>query len=140
MYAKKERKIPGSVLKPHSPYVHLVQSNALRTGQKTVRVFFPYPQYCFKIQTSESFLQVIDQARVISDSDDRQIKKIHQFRMMDKNMALGFKVHDSTHIYNSVVNTMKAAGIRIVPPNSSKYNCLWTGMCKPEQLKIASKY
>jgi|TARA_B110000285_G_scaffold230516_1_gene297281 hypothetical protein len=52
--------------------------------------------------------------------------------MMDKNMTLGFKVHDSTHIYNSVVNTMKAAGIRIVPPNSSKWNVLWTGMCKPE--------
>ena len=65
---------------------------------------------------------------------------IHQYRMMDKNMTLGFKVHDSTHIYNSVVNTMKAAGIRIVPPNSSKWNILWTGLCKPEQLKIASKY
>jgi len=24
MFAKKERKIPGSVMKPHSPYVHLV--------------------------------------------------------------------------------------------------------------------
>lgn len=55
-------------------------------------------------------------------------------------MAMGFKVHDSTHIYNSVVNTMKAAGVRIVPPNSSKYNIIWTGMTKPEQLKIASKY
>lgn len=60
--------------------------------------------------------------------------------MMDKNMTLGFKVHDSTHIYNSVVNTMKAAGIRIVPPNSSKYNILWTGVCRPEQLKIATKF
>ena len=30
MYAKKERKIPGSVLKPHSPYAHLVQSNIMR--------------------------------------------------------------------------------------------------------------
>ena len=27
MFAKKERKIPGSVMKPHNPYVHLVQSN-----------------------------------------------------------------------------------------------------------------
>lgn len=70
MYAKKERKIPGSVLKPHAPYVHLVQSNALRTSQKTVRVFFPYPQYCFRIQTQESFLKTIDLARVISQSDD----------------------------------------------------------------------
>lgn len=60
--------------------------------------------------------------------------------MIDKNMTMGFKIHDSTHIYNSVVNTMKAAGIRIVPPNSNKYNILWTGMCKPENLKIATKY
>jgi hypothetical protein len=60
--------------------------------------------------------------------------------MMDKNMTLGFKVHDNTHIYNSVVNTMKAAGVRIVPPNSSQYNVIWTGMCKNEQLKIATKY
>jgi hypothetical protein len=29
MYAKKERKIPGSVYKPHNPYSTLVQSNAL---------------------------------------------------------------------------------------------------------------
>jgi hypothetical protein len=29
MYARKERKIPGSVLKPHSPYANLVQSNLL---------------------------------------------------------------------------------------------------------------
>ena len=53
---------------------------------------------------------------------------------------MGFKVHDSTHIYNSVVNTMKAAGVRIVPPKSSKWNILWTGVCRPETLKIASKY
>ena len=29
MFNKKERKIPGSVVKPHNPYVHLVQSNVL---------------------------------------------------------------------------------------------------------------
>lgn len=60
--------------------------------------------------------------------------------MMEKNMTLGFKIHDSTHIYNSVVNTMKAAGFRIVPPNSSKWNILFTGMCKTDLLKEASKY
>jgi hypothetical protein len=52
--------------------------------------------------------------------------------MMDKNMTLGFKVHETTHVYNSVVNAMKAAGIRVVPPNSSKYNVIWTGICRPE--------
>jgi len=30
MYARKERKIPGSVMKQHSPYCNLVQSNLLR--------------------------------------------------------------------------------------------------------------
>ena len=47
-------------------------------------------------------------------------------------MTLGFKVHETTHVYNSVVNAMKAAGIRIVPPNCGKYNVIWTGICKPE--------
>lgn len=47
MFARKERKIPGSVMKPHNPYVHLVQSDALQFSvsnfTKSVRVFFPYP-------------------------------------------------------------------------------------------------
>ena len=68
------------------------------------------------------------------------LKIVHNFRLIEKNMTLGFKCAESTHIYNSVVNTMKAAGIRIVPPNSNKWNILWTGMCRPEQLKDVSKY
>lgn len=51
MFAKKERKIPGSVMKPHSPYVHLVQTNVLRGAVKNVRVYFPYPAYCSKLKT-----------------------------------------------------------------------------------------
>ena len=43
MYARKERKIPGSVLKPHSPYTNLVQTNILRGPTKSLRVLFPYP-------------------------------------------------------------------------------------------------
>jgi len=56
MFAKKERKIPGSVMKPHNPYVHLVQSNQLQSFIKHVRAFFPYPQYCYRIKTQDSFL------------------------------------------------------------------------------------
>ena len=55
-------------------------------------------------------------------------------------MTVGFKISETTHIYNSVVNSLKAAGFRIVSPNSSKWNVLWTGQTKPEQLKEASKY
>ena len=56
------------------------------------------------------------------------------------NMTLGFKVTDTTHIYNSVVNTFKVNGVRIVSPLTSKWNCMWTGVTKNEYLKEASKY
>ena len=55
-------------------------------------------------------------------------------------MVLGFKISETTHIYNSVVNTLKTAGFRIVGPNSSKWNVMWTGQTKPEHLKEATKY
>lgn len=55
-------------------------------------------------------------------------------------MVLGFKISETTHIYNSVVNTLKTAGFRIVGPGSSKWNVQWTGQTKPEHLKDATKY
>jgi hypothetical protein len=140
MYAKKERKIPGSVLKPHSPYVHLVQSNVMGVSEKSICVYFPYPKYCYQIKTQPSFLSIVDRVQEIKRQPNRAVKIVHQYKMMDKNMSLGFKVHDSTHIYNSVVNAMKAAGVRIMPPNSRKWNIIWVGVCKPDLLKEATKY
>ena len=55
-------------------------------------------------------------------------------------MTLGFKISETTHIYNSVVNSLKTGGCRIVGPNSSKWNVMWTGQTKPEHLKEATKY
>ena len=60
--------------------------------------------------------------------------------MKDKNMTLGFKIMDSCNVYNSVVNSLKTAGCRIVAPGSHKWNVMWTGWTKPEYLKDASKY
>ena len=48
MLMKKERKIPGSVFKPHAEEVVLLQSVALGQPQPSARVFFQYPKYCFK--------------------------------------------------------------------------------------------
>ena len=48
MLMKKDRKIPGSVYKPHSEEVFLLQSVALDQPQPSARVFFPYPKYCYK--------------------------------------------------------------------------------------------
>ena len=53
-------------------------------------------------------------------------------------MNLGFKMTESTHIYNAVVNTLKNAGFRIVGPNSLKWNVMWTGVNKSEYLKEAN--
>jgi len=48
MLARKERKIPGSVFKPHSESINLLQSVSLGQPQPLARVFFPYPSYCFE--------------------------------------------------------------------------------------------
>jgi hypothetical protein len=55
-------------------------------------------------------------------------------------MTLGFKVTETTHIYNSVVNSMKVAGVRIVSPSTSKWNIMWTGVTRTDYLKEASKF
>ena len=64
----------------------------------------------------------------------------HSRDLREKNITPGFKIHESTHIYNAVVNTFKAAGVRIVSPGSLKWNVMWTAVTKPEMLKEASKY
>ena len=55
-------------------------------------------------------------------------------------MSLGFKMTETTHIYNSVVNSLKTAGFRIVGPANPKWNVMWTGLTKPEILKDMTKY
>lgn len=39
-----------------------------------------------------------------------------------------FKISESTHVYNSVVNSLKRAGARIIPSNAAGWNLLWTGI------------
>lgn len=55
-------------------------------------------------------------------------------------MTLGFKMTETTHIYNSVVNSLKNAGFRIVGPGSPKWNVQWTGVTRPENLKEMCRY
>jgi hypothetical protein len=49
-------------------------------------------------------------------------------------MTLGFNVTETTHIYNSLVNSMKVNGVRIVSPTTSKWNVMWTGITTKEHL------
>lgn len=55
-------------------------------------------------------------------------------------MTVGFKVTETTHIYNSVVNAFKNSGVRIVSPLSPKWNVMWTGVTKTDYLVNASKF
>ena len=53
MLMKKDRKIPGSVYKPHSEEIILLQSVALGQPQPSARVFFSYPKYCYRDTSSK---------------------------------------------------------------------------------------
>ena len=155
---KKDRKIPGSVYKPHSEEITLLQSVALGQPQPSARVFFPYPKYCLKDEeqvnedgnaaggeTSQgkkqgaSFLKTSNWAAKPLLRQFQKVQVARQEYFKQHNMVLGFKISETTHIYNSVVNTLKTAGMRIVGPNSSKWNVQWTGQTKPEHLKEATK-
>ena len=57
MMARKERKIPNSVLKPHAEEVILILSSTFSLNPE-YRVFFPYPKYCQRGDSAPSFLVV----------------------------------------------------------------------------------
>ena len=61
MLGKRDRKIPGSVYKMHSPSLTLMQSAALGQPKPSARVFFTYPKYCFMQETKVSEALQIDQ-------------------------------------------------------------------------------
>ena len=107
----------------------MIESNV---SSKTV--FFPYPKYCFKNEileikgNSETFMKVKEWQK------EQKVKIANQDYFKENNQTLGFKVTETTHIYNSVVNTFKSAGVRIVAPLSSKWNVMWTGVTRNEYL------
>jgi len=53
-------------------------------------------------------------------------------------MHLTFKVTQSTHTYNCVVNSLKMAGFKHT--TGSNWNMLWTGLFKASRLNKANQY
>jgi tubulin polyglutamylase TTLL4 len=51
---------------------------------------------------------------------------------------MAFRINDSTHIYNAVVNAFKHAGFKLI--ENSYYNVLWTSYTKPEEIGNHNKY
>lgn len=82
-------------------------------------VFFPYPP-------------VLKTQRTLP----ADISRIVQFTQKDlgPNQQLSFKIHSSTHTYNSLVNGLKMAGFHY-QPSGSGWNVLWTGLFKANRIK-----
>jgi tubulin polyglutamylase TTLL4 len=85
-------------------------------------IFFPYP----------AFLKM----KRPYEGEDRLIKMTQD--ELKPFSTLGFKINSSTHTYNCVVNSLKTAGFRLV--NGSIWNVLWTGIIKPNRLKLLNQY
>ena len=122
-------------------------SSAMDQKEQDVRILLPYPKYCFKgvnpnsqIQSSQekqtSFIEVSE----FKAKRGQTLQKANQDDLANSNMTVTFKITETTHIYNAVVNTLKAAGFLLISPNSSKWNLLWTGVVKPDILRETSKY
>ena len=81
-------------------------------------IFFPYPPFLGSQRTLPQ-----DYSRIVQYNQD-QLKPY---------CTPGFKVSDSTHTYNCVVNALKMAGFRHV--TGAAWNCIWTGLFKQGRLR-----
>jgi tubulin polyglutamylase TTLL4 len=52
---------------------------------------------------------------------------------------MAFRINDSTHIYNAVVNGFKNAGFQMVE-KTNNWNVLWQGYTKYEDIRELNKY
>jgi hypothetical protein len=87
-FIKKEKgRLPYSVFKPHAEYVSFIKSIF---DKRPPTVFFPYPKYT---KTSR---------------DSERIRTYHKNEI--EYLFMAFRINDSTHIYNAVVNTFKNGG------------------------------
>jgi hypothetical protein len=116
-FIKKEKgRLPYSVFKPHSETIYFLKSIF---DKRPPTVFFPYPKY----------------VKVKRESD-----RVREYSRLDvEYLFLAFRINDSTHIYNAVVNSFKNAGFQMIE-NSNYWNVLWTGYTKPEDIKDLNKY
>jgi hypothetical protein len=93
LIVNKESRRVKSIRKPVSDII-IVQDSAYEGRQGTI--FFQYPEYCGVVRPADS----------ISKFTQSDFKKL--------GYSLSFKVTGSTHIYNSIVNSMKNAGFQMV--------------------------
>lgn len=82
--------------------------------------FFPYPSYVHKERTSD------------------RVRKYNREEI--DYLFMSFKISDTTHIYNAVVNTCKNAGFNMVEGANNYFNLQWTGYITAADIKGLNKY
>lgn len=116
-HVRRHKKIPGSVRKPTNKTIVLHQC-PIEGGNDTI--YFEYPPYVGKAKESKGKL-----AKYTQDEMTR--------------CRLVLKIAESTHIYNSVVNSCKNAGFYLTDVGKD-WNLLWTGGTKTDDLRYMNKF
>lgn len=106
------------LLRPPNNQVVLIHS---QFNRRPPTIYFPYPA-CLKMQRPAE----VSRVERLTQND----LKPYSF--------LGFKINNSTHVYNCVVNSLKTSGFRLVA--GSAWNVLWTGLIKANKLKRINQY
>ncbi len=116
-HVRKNKKIPGSVRKPTNQIVTLIKS-PVDGGSESV--MFNYPKYVGETKETEGELVEYTQ------KDMKKCKMV-------------LKISETTHIYNSVVNSCKNAGFYLTDVGKD-WNLLWTSSSKTEILRTMNKF
>ena len=96
---REKARLPYSVFKPHSQEVSFLKS--IFEGRPPT-AFFPYPPYVHLERVS-------DRIRIYNRDEIEYL-------------FMSFKISDSTHIYNAVVNSCKNAGFTMVEGANPYFN------------------
>ena len=100
VFIKREKaRLPYSVFKPHAHEVFFLKSIF---AHRPPTAFFPYPNYVHMERNS-------DRVRRYSRDEIEYL-------------FMSFKISDTTHIYNAVVNTCKNAGFNMVEGANTYFN------------------
>lgn len=110
--------LPNSVFKPHANQVTFLKS--IFEGRPPV-AFFQYPSYV-------GIRRVADRIRMYT-------------REEVEHLFMSFRISDSAHIYNAVVNSCKSAGFQMLESNNTNlFNLQWTGYIGANDIKNLNKY
>lgn len=116
-HARRNKKIPGSVRKPTNTTITIIKS-PIEGGSENI--FFNYPKY-------------------VGEDKDYNGKLVQYDQKDMKKCKLVLKISESTHIYNSVVNSCKNAGFYLTDVGKD-WNLLWTSSSKTEVLRTMNKF